>query len=92
MDAFLLSDSRHGWIALGYPAGGLYATNDEGDHWRRVHSPHPQREEVFNVWFADPNRGFIVIWNDTGPYAYSLARTLDGGKSWRVVRRWLRRP
>jgi photosystem II stability/assembly factor-like uncharacterized protein len=94
MDAQLLADGRHGWIAAGGGVGVLLATSDAGRHWKQLLIPTSKADEVdvTGVWFTSPLSGSILLRHDGGRYAYSLDRTSDGGRSWHVLQRWLHRP
>jgi photosystem II stability/assembly factor-like uncharacterized protein len=75
-------DSLHGWIGMMYTGnartGKLLATQDGGETWQWVNSPHVSG--LFN--FLSTERGWLV--SDVG--ADTLYATDDGCKSWHEVR------
>jgi photosystem II stability/assembly factor-like uncharacterized protein len=92
MNAELLGDGRHGWIADAGGLGLLLATSDGGRSWKRIRIPTRSNDEidVQRVWFTDPKVGYLTLWHGGGRYEYSLARTSDAGASWNTIQRWTR--
>jgi len=61
---------------LVYGTRAVYQTGDRGEHWQRVRRPN--RHEIIDVDFVDPNHGYIVA-------SGKLWRTGDRGRHWRLV-------
>lgn len=71
-------DRRHGWLVNQEPTAPdamLFATSDGGVHWLRVDSQLP---EIAPVVFASTR----LAWQGGGPFANSLERSRDGGRTW----------
>ncbi len=77
-----------GWIAGIHGKDFLvFRTVDGGKHWEESRTTPPQPPElVRDIFFVDPQRGWLVTWNHTTPGAYPggayLYLTVDGGKHW----------
>lgn len=63
--------------------GGLYVSDDAGQHWHLVTDDHRfrQRAWYFTHVFADPKNTETVYILNTGLY-----RSTDGGHSWKTIR------
>jgi photosystem II stability/assembly factor-like uncharacterized protein len=72
----------HGW--LWEDRGWLLMTRDGGSHWQK--SPITQADQVAaqSASVLDEVTGYVLLRGCT----VRLVRTSDGGKSWRLVRRW----
>jgi photosystem II stability/assembly factor-like uncharacterized protein len=97
--------SRGGLSVFGYPAGisftskgrgllweargGLYLTEDGGRHWKGTAGTAPERREGISGWFASKRQAFLLLQDDPAR-RYELLRSDDGGRSWHVIRSWLR--
>jgi len=75
-----------GWVSGGGGVGGndffVLRTVDGGRDWEVSGGTPPQGPaDVRDLFFLDPQRGWLVTWgyNDDGSYLYS---TVDGGKHW----------
>lgn len=71
------ADARHGWQAR---EDGVYATDDGGRSWRRIHRSPAER-----VVRLSARSGVIAIASPAPPCGCSTQRllTTDGGRSWR---------
>ena len=72
-----------GWALLGQQ---LFWTDDGGAHWHDITPPSLGGAEIRTASFADPNHGWVAA---TAPAAggdlrYTLARTVDGGRTWQT--------
>lgn len=69
---------------------GLWLTANGGDAWRKVALPRGTgriEQDASDVQFADPQHGWISIWELTGSQTHGVgrwmfARTTDGGRTW----------
>jgi photosystem II stability/assembly factor-like uncharacterized protein len=79
-------DAERGWIPLlrgvgglsGFNTPGLLSTRDGGQTWTCI--DNLPREDVLDVWFADPTHGWVTTMSD--PFGMRVWRTDDGGQSW----------
>ena len=58
---------------MGHDADVL-RTDDGGESWKLVHRAPEKEQPLFDVWFRDPDSGFVV-----GAYGYYLT-TDDAGE------------
>ncbi|HZQ18184.1 MAG TPA: hypothetical protein VFA90_05640 [Terriglobales bacterium] len=72
------ADSNRVYALIEAKKGGLYSSNDGGDHWIRVNDDerYRQRAWYFTHIFADPKSADTVYVLNTGMF-----RSTDGGKS-----------
>ena len=63
--------------------GGLYVSNDGGEHWSMVNGDHrfTQRAWYFTHVFADPKNADTVYELNTG-----MSRSIDGGRTFKPLR------
>jgi photosystem II stability/assembly factor-like uncharacterized protein len=88
-------DSRHGFVAAGSCAGAveaLYRTSDAGRTWRRVSALQQHScnaGATTTISFVDAQRGWSTEVEPTAGFAGRLVQTIDGGRSWKPIRREL---
>ena len=66
----------------------LYATRTGGESWREITPPDLGQQVIWAVHFLDPQRGWLLLAEaeEAGEPLYTLARTEDGGSTWRRTR------
>lgn len=69
----------------------LYATHDGGSTWHTIR-PDINVPDVVQMNFQDAKHGWAVVRtitpvNDRNDYSFTIFRTTNGGKTWRVVRK-----
>jgi photosystem II stability/assembly factor-like uncharacterized protein len=87
-NGFYFHDANEGWLVGEF--GTVYHTTDGGKNWK--YHPTPElspkvaedewempRPTLFDVYFADRNRGFILGIEGT------FLKTEDGGKEWKKI-------
>lgn len=67
--------------------GGLLATRDGGRHWQAAKGVVPDTLEATDVSFVAPQVGFALLHDMRHP-EMRLARTTDGGATWKTVATW----
>jgi photosystem II stability/assembly factor-like uncharacterized protein len=80
---------RHGlmWFARGQ----TLRTSDAGHHWRRIHATSPEEREAYSGWLVNDRIGYLLLQDSGRRSDWELLRTENGGRTWRLVRSWLRR-
>jgi len=88
---FKLLSPGTGWVSTG---NGLLWTTDNGEHWRDISPPNPNRGRYADVSFADDGTGWVLFVGEPrkgecsesdhseNDWAFHLAATVDGGGSW----------
>jgi photosystem II stability/assembly factor-like uncharacterized protein len=76
------ADSEHVYALIEAEKGGLYASDDAGEHWQFVTGDHRfrQRAWYFTNVIADPKNPFTIYILNTG-----VSRSTDGGHTWSSV-------
>src|SRR5438067_641892 len=76
------ADSRRVYAMIEAAEGGLYRSDDAGEHWGRVNDDGrlTQRAWYFSTILADPQRADTVYAENTG-----LFRSTDGGKTFNLL-------
>jgi photosystem II stability/assembly factor-like uncharacterized protein len=77
------------WGLITQHRGLSYVSSDGGWSWRALRVTSPETAEGDDSSLVSPSVGFLL--RSRGPQERELLRTDDGGRSWRVVRRWPRR-
>jgi photosystem II stability/assembly factor-like uncharacterized protein len=77
------ANSQRVYALIEAEKGGLYVSDDAGEHWHLVNDDHRfrQRAWYFTHIFADPKDTETVYILNTGLY-----RSTDGGHSWKTIR------
>jgi photosystem II stability/assembly factor-like uncharacterized protein len=80
-----------GWIGGSSVDGSdvrprLVGTTDGGATWREASFPPSLKGNPRDLFFLDPDRGWLVLWNTDGP---AFLRTTDGGHSWIEESNWI---
>ncbi len=83
---FFLDDGR-GWM-WAERGVGIATTMDGGRSWLVVGTvPNGADESMASAWFVSDTIGFAVLMNGNAQ-ASQLIKTLDGGRTWRVIHAW----
>jgi photosystem II stability/assembly factor-like uncharacterized protein len=77
-----------GWLPEG--RGATLVSRDAGRRWSAVRMTTPETRNGISVSFASSSVGFLLI-DDYVHRRFDLERTMDGGKTWRLVHRWPQR-
>jgi len=85
VDDFRVLGIHSGWLMV---SSRLYVTIDEGVHWTDITPPIKRDQKIGPVFFLDEKHGWVAICVNHSPeddetVVISVARTNDGGKSWR---------
>ena len=76
------ADSRRIYAMIEAKDGGLYRSDDAGEHWRLVNDDGRLRQRAwyFSKIYADPNNADVVYGLNTG-----MLKSTDGGKTFNLV-------
>ncbi len=76
-------DANRVYAQIEAAQGGLYVSNDGGEHWSLVNGDHrfTQRAWYFHHIFADPKNADVVYELNTATY-----KSIDGGRTFKPVR------
>jgi photosystem II stability/assembly factor-like uncharacterized protein len=89
IDDFAFLDQRHGWLIASTcdGTGGLFRTSDGGRNWtkRRFYSHSCTGGANFSLSVLNETTAWVVQNEPTAPAA-TLAKTTNGGRSWKVVK------
>ncbi len=83
------TDKSNGWVA-GFPGnsgiegGCVFHTRDGGKTWERQSPPCDVFAPLWDMQFADANRGYVVGFDYASPNQ-PIYRTMDGGETWEEV-------
>src|SRR3990172_6147781 len=82
IQAFHLLTPTSGWLLTHLR---LYWSDNTGQTWTDI-TPNLGVARARAVMFLDPQRGWLIATDaaPAGGIAYTLARTSDGGKNWRI--------
>jgi photosystem II stability/assembly factor-like uncharacterized protein len=85
VQAFDLISQDEGWLLAGQR---LYWTSTAGWGWTEITPPELDRSAIQAVTFLDSHQGWMIRAQDEqdGRVGYTLARTSDGGQTWRTSR------
>lgn len=86
--AFNFLSEKEGWFLTsdsGNWNGGLYHTEDGGDHWSLSNTVRCFRPYAEDICFTDSKTGWIPFSVGAGPVDGGLSCTRDGGKTFRVL-------
>ena len=83
MQAFDLISQDEGWLLAGQR---LYWTSTGGQDWTEITPAGLDRSAIQAVTFPDSHQGWMILTQDgqDGSVGYALARTSDGGQTWRT--------
>jgi photosystem II stability/assembly factor-like uncharacterized protein len=83
VQAFDLISEDEGWLLSG---GRLYWTTSGGREWREITPAGLERSSVQAVTFIDSRQGWMIGAQEgqDDSASYTLARTSDGGRTWRT--------
>jgi photosystem II stability/assembly factor-like uncharacterized protein len=82
--AFQRVTADSGWVLIG---AHLYWTEDRGQTWRELPLPDFGAAVILAGTFADAEHGWLTAGevSESGEPRYTLARTADGGQTWRTL-------
>ena len=72
------------WGARGY---SLW-TADGGRHWHPVVATLPETREGWSGWVVSARVAYLLLHDSGSRRTQKLVRTVDGGRTWRLVRDW----
>jgi photosystem II stability/assembly factor-like uncharacterized protein len=74
------------WLAR----GRTRRTSDGGRHWRPISASSPETREAYSGWLVSDRFVYLLLENSGRRPDWELLRSVDGGRSWRLVRSWAR--
>jgi photosystem II stability/assembly factor-like uncharacterized protein len=71
--------------------GSTFRTRDGGRHWLPVRATRHEEQAGLSGWQVNDRVGYLLLQVNARRYGWRLLRTENGGRTWRLVRSWLRR-
>jgi photosystem II stability/assembly factor-like uncharacterized protein len=86
-----ISFTRSGSGLLWSGRGSTFHTRDGGRHWLPVRANRHEEQNGLSGWQVNDRVGYLLLQVNARRYGWRLLRTEDDGRTWRLVRSWLRR-
>ena len=78
IQAFYFWSETTGWLLIG---NHLFFTTNAAKSWQEIASDFSEKGVIYDVYFRDPNHGWIV-WRQRTATTFYLLQTSDRGKHW----------
>ncbi len=81
VEDFKLLSPGTGWVSTG---NRLLFTTDNGEHWKDISPPNPNRDEFASVFFHDADTGWVLAphSDNSEDWRFTVYSTVDGGARW----------